>query len=90
MFRHDEIVILAMDEKRRNIGILDVLNGVQLFNIEVVLNDHPCTFYFMVDLTNDRAIPLKTANLPPYLSASSFDNFYRLEKGESSTTHPIS
>lgn len=90
MFWQDEVVVLAMDEKGRNVGILHMLYGVQFLNIEVVLYCHTCTFYLTVDLTKDRAMPLKTANFPPCLSASSFDSFSKLEKGESRTTHPIS
>jgi|LakMenEpi03Aug12_release.lakeMendotaPanAssembly.Ray.scaffolds.fasta_scaffold449306_1 hypothetical protein len=43
----------------------------------------------MVDLTKDNAIPLNIDNDPPCFSASSLESFYRFEKGESSTKHPI-
>ena len=90
MFGDDEVVIFAVDEKCWNIGLLDVLSDrVQILNIEIVLHITCCTFYFMVDLRKLRAIPLKIERPPPCFYASYFDNFSRLEKGESRTRHPI-
>ena len=90
MLGDDEVIVLAVYEEGRNEGILDVLDGVQLFNIEVVLPRGGFTFSFMVDSMKDSAIPLNTDSLPPCLSANYFDSFSKLEKGESRTTHPIS
>lgn len=44
----------------------------------------------MVDFKKLRAIPLKIDSPPPCFSASSFESFYKLEKGESRTRQPIS
>lgn len=90
VFGHDEDVVLAVDEKSRNVGVLDVRNWVQLLNAEVVLNVRKATLSLMVDLMKERAMPLKIESPPPCFSASSFESFSRLEKGESSTTQPIS
>ena len=90
MFGNDEIVIFAVDEECWNIGLFDVLSDrVQILNVKIVLHTNIFTFYLMVDLRKLRAIPLKIERPPPCFYASYFDSFYRLEKGESRTKHPI-
>lgn len=90
MLGNYEDIIFAVNEKSRDVGVLDVGNWVQLLNTKVMLNVREDTLSLMVDLINESAIPLKIDNPPPCFSASSFESFSRLEKGESSTTHPIS
>ena len=55
-----------------------------------MLNTSRLTFSLIVDFKKDKAIPLKIDKPPPCFYASSFESFSRLEKGESSTKHPIS
>lgn len=90
MFGNYEDIVLAVNEESRDVSVFDVGDRVQLFNVEIVLNVRKATLSLMVDLMNESAIPLKIESPPPCLSASSFESFSRLEKGESSTTHPIS
>lgn len=90
MLGNYEDIILSVNKESRDVGVLDVRNWVQLFNTKVVLNVRKATLSLMVDLMNESAIPLKIDSPPPCFSASSFESFSRLEKGESSTTHPIS
>ena len=89
VFGKNKIIIFGMDEKGGNECILNVFDRIQCLDIKIVLNKPEVTFYLMVDLTNESAIPLKTANFPPCLSANSFDSVSKLEKGESRTRHPI-
>lgn len=89
MFGKNEIIVFPMDEKCGNECIFDVFDGVQSLNVEVVLNIVENTFYLIVDLMKESAIPLKTDNFPPCLSANSLESVSKLEKGESRTKHPI-
>lgn len=90
MFGNDEYIVFSVDEKGRDVGVFDVGNRVQLLNAKVMLNVRKGTLSLMVDLMNESAIPLKMESPPPCFSASYFESFSRLEKGESSTTQPIS
>jgi len=91
MFWDNEYVIDAMNKESRNICLFDMFsNGIYLFYVKIVLNNCIFTLSFIVDFKNDNAIPLKNEKPPPCFSASYLHNFYKLENGESSTTHPIS
>jgi hypothetical protein len=90
MFGRNKIVIFSMYEKRRNESILNVSDGVQFFNIEIVLHIMGITLSLMVDLMRESAMPLKMASPPPCFSANSLESLSRFAKGESNTRHPIS
>ena len=43
---HDEVVVLGRDEKGWDVGLLDVLDRVQVLDVEVVLNTGMAYFLF--------------------------------------------
>jgi hypothetical protein len=90
MFGNNENIVLSMNKECRNISILHMSNWIEIFNVKMVLDKAIYTFYWIVDLTKEIAIPLKIESPPPYFSASYFESFSRLVKGESKTTQPIS
>ena len=90
MTRYDEVVLLSVDKKSRNICIFHMIaNWIQIFYIESMLNKYNNTLSLIVDFKKLKAIPLNTDSPPPCFYANYFDNFYKLEKGESRTKHPI-
>jgi hypothetical protein len=90
MLGKNEVVLLAMNEKRGNVCIFYVIYRVKLLDTKVMLSNVKSTFYLIVDFMKDNAIPLNIDSFPPCLSANSLESFYKFEKGESRTTHPIS
>jgi hypothetical protein len=90
MLGDDEVIVLPVDEESRDEGLLDVVNWIQFFDVEVMLDMQGFTLSLMVDLMKDKAIPLKIDSPPPCRSANSRESFSRFEKGESRTTQPIS
>ena len=66
-----------------------MFNGVNVFNVKIVLLYEEYTFSLMVFDMNVSAMPEKVDNPPAYFLASSLHKTSKLEKGESKTKQPI-
>lgn len=85
----DEVVVFGCDEEGRDIGIFDVFNRTDIFDIEGILSYTQFTFSLMVFDRKVRAIPEKAAMPLTYFFASYLQRSSRLENGESRTKQPI-